>query len=249
MGGLPLSSPVPAAASWKKIQPGNGERPVTYRSLWADHHLEVMMGSMDRPASEPVGTPQGDGPVHRWVDRWGSVICFVWGFAEGTLFFIIPDVAVGLVGLLRPRRALRAAAWAVAGALVGGLALFVITQAVGQPMLDVINGVPAIPDRMLNRADDDLGLHGGGAMIEGVFVGIPYKVYVVEMALRGWSLLSVLAWTVPARTVRFVGTGLVSAAVGLMLRRLLAQRPRLGLAGYTAVWTLIYVVYWRTTGF
>ena len=50
---------------------------------------------------------------------------FAWGFAEATLFFVVPDVWLTLIAVRRGLRpALVACGWALAGALAGGLAMY-----------------------------------------------------------------------------------------------------------------------------
>ena len=57
--------------------------------------------------------------------RWpGTVLVFLWGFAEGTLFFILPDVPLSFVALFLPRRALLHMAAIVAGAVLAGAVMF-----------------------------------------------------------------------------------------------------------------------------
>ena len=45
------------------------------------------------------------------------LIAFVWGMAEATFFFVVPDVYLGFIALLHPRRALMATMMAVGGAI------------------------------------------------------------------------------------------------------------------------------------
>src|SRR6185295_6371406 len=51
--------------------------------------------------------------------RW-SFAAFVWGLAEATLFFVVPDVFLTVVALARPSRLVRCCLWAAAGASLGG---------------------------------------------------------------------------------------------------------------------------------
>src|SRR2546426_560623 len=104
-------------------------------------------------------------PLGAWLDRWGTLACFLWGIAEAMVFFIVPDIIVGLVALYRPRKALRAAAAAIGGALLGGLALYLIARAIGPGMRTFVDGVPAIPHRMFPQAQRELTAHGGAAMV------------------------------------------------------------------------------------
>src|SRR5437667_439728 len=58
----------------------------------------------------------------RAASPWAARVGLLWGFAEATLFFIVPDVLLGAVALFAPRAAPRLLAFTLAGALVGFLA-------------------------------------------------------------------------------------------------------------------------------
>ncbi len=45
----------------------------------------------------------------------------IWGFAEATFFFIVPDVLLTLIALKNWRLATRACLWSLGGALIGGV--------------------------------------------------------------------------------------------------------------------------------
>lgn len=179
-----------------------------------------------------------------WLDRSSLVLCALWGFAEATLFFVVPDVAVGAVGLFRPRRALLAAAAAVAGAVVGGISLCILGLTLGQEIRQVMDAVPAITPAMIDAAREGLLDRGGFAMFIGVSEGIPYKVYASEWAVLGWGLPALVAWTIPARAFRIFLVALVAAAVGALFRGSISRRPTGWGAAYSSLWITFYVAYW-----
>ena len=72
-----------------------------------------------------------------WLGRFGLVLAAVWGFSEATLFFIVPDVIVGLIALHHPRKALWAGGAAVAGACVGGALLYAVGSQIGADLRSV----------------------------------------------------------------------------------------------------------------
>ena len=186
--------------------------------------------------------------IARWLDRWGTAASFVWGFAEATLFFIVPDVIVGAVALVAPRKALRAAAAAVAGAVVASVALFAWANAWGQTARAAIAAVPAVHPWMFADAARGLADHGGVVMITSAFTGIPYKVWAFEMVVENWTLPSLMAWTIPARALRL---GLVAGGAGLVGwfgRRRIMVGPWLVLGVWLAIWVAIYVEYWTRVG-
>jgi hypothetical protein len=184
-----------------------------------------------------------------WLERWGIAASFAWGLAEATLFFIVPDVIVGAVALVAPRKAVRAAGAAVAGAVAGGAVLFVWAQVSEPSVRAAIDGVPAVPARMFVEAGRALAENGGVVMLAAAFTGIPYKVWALEMIVRGWSLPSLAAWTIPARAVRLGLVAGVAALVGWLARRQIARRPWPALGVWLAFWVVVYVDYWTRVGF
>lgn len=199
------------------------------------------MGS-DQPSRAGTRLP-------RWLRAGAVAGSAAWGFAEATLFFIVPDVLLGAVGLVAPRRAPAAVSAAVAGALAGSLVLFGWVRGSEPSARETIDAVPAIPARMFDDAAIALEERGGAVMLASAFTGIPYKVWAVEMVAGGWSFASFLAWTLPARGIRFLLIGAGTALVGLMFRRRIAARPWVALAAWGAIWVAIYIEYWRRVGF
>lgn len=46
--------------------------------------------------------------IRRWIEKRGERLAFTWGVAEATVFFLVPDVAIGAVALFGLRRNLLA---------------------------------------------------------------------------------------------------------------------------------------------
>ena len=174
---------------------------------------------------------------------------FGWGLAEGTLFFIVPDVVVGAVSLLVPRKALRAAAAAVAGGVIGGILIFAWTHGSEASARAAIDTVPAIPASMFAEAKRSLVGHGGVVMLASAFTGTPYKVWALEMTALGWSLPSLIAWTIPARAIRLGGLAALMGFAGWAGRTTIGRHRRAALGAWFGVWVVVYAVYWTRTGF
>jgi len=176
-----------------------------------------------------------------WLTDWpGIALAFLWGFAEGTLFFILPDVPLSLAAMFRPRRALLHLAAIVAGALLGGMVMF-SWSARGPTVRHAVAHVPLVNPAMFERAESDYREFGIWAVGMGPLRGIPYKVYAVE-APEHSGLQSFLLVTIPARAWRLVAVWLVFAGAGLLLRKL--GRASVAAALHATVWIVVYVVYW-----
>ena len=180
-------------------------------------------------------------PWANWLTRWpGIALAFLWGFAEGTLFFILPDVPLSLAAMLRPRRALIHLAAIVAGALLAGAVMF-SWSARGPTARYAVAHVPLVAPAMFQRAESDYREFGIWAAIMGPVRGIPYKVYAVE-APEHSNLQSFLMVTIPARIWRLLVVWVVFAGTGLLLRKL--ARASLAPALHALFWIVVYVLYW-----
>jgi hypothetical protein len=95
-------------------------------------------------------------PWANWLtSRPGIALAFLWGFAEGTLFFILPDVPLSLTAMFRPRRALLHVAAIVAGAVLAGAVMFSWSakrwSAHGPTARQVVAHVPLVTPAMFER--------------------------------------------------------------------------------------------------
>jgi hypothetical protein len=180
-------------------------------------------------------------PWADWLTGWpGIALAFLWGFAEGTLFFILPDVPLSLAAMLRPRRALMHVAAIVAGAVLAGGAMFSLSAS-GPGARYAVGQVPLVTSAMFERAENDYREYGVWATALGPVRGIPYKVYAVE-APEHSRLLSFLAVTVPSRIWRLLVVWLGFSGAGLLLRKL--GRASLAPAIHASFWIVLYIGYW-----
>ena len=184
--------------------------------------------------------------VERLLGRPGLWLAFTWGLAEGTLFFIVPDVIVTLAAMFRPRRALLHASAAVGGALLAGALMYGWASAAPASARAAVDTVPFVSTEMFATVQQDFEAEGLWAVFKGPRLGIPYKVYAVQAPGR-LPLATFLLATAPARFERFILTWAGFAVLGLLMKRVIQARPR-ALAGVHAVlWTAFYAYYWAVT--
>lgn len=166
----------------------------------------------------------------------------LWGFAEATLFFVVPDVLLSFAVLKRGwRRAIVAAGAATAGAVVGGGLMYLWGRqdaAGAQAALDL---VPAIAPPMIAAVRQAMLNAWPTELFAGAVSGVPYKIYAVEAGARGLDLVAFLGASIVARFARFAGTILLTE----LGRRLLvaADRARWRMPLLAAFWLCLYGVY------
>ena len=165
----------------------------------------------------------------------------LWGFAEATVFFLVPDVLLSAIALRRKRLAYFACLVAVAGALPGGGAMYAWGERDAAGARRFLDRLPAISARMIERVGREVEGSGALSLFVGPTRGTPYKIYAVESGARSLPLAPFLAVSVPARLIRFA---LVVALAAFCARRLFPGAPPARLyAAWLVAWTAFYGLY------
>ena len=169
-------------------------------------------------------------------------IAALWGFAEATLFFIVPDVWLTWVVVRHGwRRGAVASLAACGGALLGGAVMFAWGVANAEAARDVLERLPAIAPEMIAATARDLQYATLWPLIEGGFRGVPYKIYAVEAGATGTNFLVFMTATIPARLLRFwAAIVIVTAMAGLLRRRL---KMNAVIAIFAVCWFGFYAFY------
>ena len=198
---------------------------------------------------KPVATVEAAAPENRtaWAD-WlagtpGTVIALLWGFAEGTLFFVVPDVVISLAAILRPRSAWRHVAAAIVGAVLGGAVLFSWSVRDPHGAIEAVARVPFVRQRMLDEVHTGYTQRGMVALFLGPLFGTPYKIYAVEAPKFERESAFLLA-TAPARGERFLLVWGAFGWAGVLLRRRLRHTDAQLAIVCIGFWVVLYSCYW-----
>jgi hypothetical protein len=169
------------------------------------------------------------------------IAALLWGLAEATLFFIVPDVLLSLVAVHNRRRALHACLWAVGGALIGGTVMHTWGAANPAAVVAALAAVPAIDPPMIESVSAELETFGAAAAFIGPIRMVPYKIYAAMAPATGVGLPVFLLLSLPARLLRFVGIVLAAGWVLPRITARLSTSQRLWLLGLS--WAGFYAVY------
>jgi membrane protein YqaA with SNARE-associated domain len=82
---------------------------------------------------------------------WSVWAGFIWGFAEATLFFIVPDVLLTFIALYSFRRSVKVLASILLGALAGGTLMFYAGQRSPDQAKAVVLRVPFVSPAMFEK--------------------------------------------------------------------------------------------------
>ena len=168
---------------------------------------------------------------------------FLWGVAEGTLFFLVPDVILTYVGLRRGYKAAAIASlFAAFGAACGGLILYAWSAQAPEAATAAVMAVPAISDAMNAGAQRDITSLGWfSAALLGPLTSTPYKVYAVLAPRFDVNVFFFAVASVLVRLPRFLVVSLVVTFAGRILSRSLSARTRLLVL--TAAWVAFYAAF------
>jgi membrane protein YqaA with SNARE-associated domain len=172
-----------------------------------------------------------------------NLAAFLWGVAEATLFFFVPDVILSYIGVRQgPRAAAKASLIAAIGAATGGVIMYLWSQADPAAARAAVEVVPAISAEMIARAQVAMSGDWFGATLFGPLTSTPYKVYAILAPSSGVPVWAFALASIIARLPRFLGVGIGVALIAAYLRRRkLPERTILGiLAG---CWVVFYLVF------
>lgn len=173
----------------------------------------------------------------------GILLAFVWGLAEATFFFVVPDVFLSLAAILGGWRTWRHILAAVCGAFLGGALLFQWAEVKPAQARASVLRVPFIRESMFNTVEEGLRRQGISAVFFGSVTGIPYKLYAFE-APTFFCQRDFLLATPPARAVRFLAVWFAFGGIAAWLRKRRNWRmPQLTRA-YAVFWIAVYAFYW-----
>jgi membrane protein YqaA with SNARE-associated domain len=175
-----------------------------------------------------------------------ALVAFLWGLAEATFFFIVPDVFTSRLVLKNTRHGFLACLWCMAGALPGGALLYFLGQNphVQGNLVEAMGYLPGISDALTRQAGSGLMEHGLVSLFIGVLAGIPYKLYALQAAWAGAGLGAFLLVSAAARLGRFVIVTGLTWLLGCKLLRNLSLATQLRI--HAGSWIVFYVIYfWR----
>jgi membrane protein YqaA with SNARE-associated domain len=171
-----------------------------------------------------------------------DIAAFIWGVAEATLFFFVPDVVLSYIGLkCGVKDAARASVIAALGAAVGGAIMFLWSQSDPPAARAAVLAVPAISEFMFLNAGHGMFSNWLLATFLGPLSSTPFKVYAVLAPHFGVSLAPFALASIFARLPRFLVIGCGVALIGRWLEPRFGRKALLWLLG--AAWIAFYAVF------
>ncbi|GMR16356.1 MAG: hypothetical protein BMS9Abin31_0686 [Gammaproteobacteria bacterium] len=170
----------------------------------------------------------------------------IWGVAEATVFFIVPDVWLSIVGRNKLRVGLIACFYSLAGALIGGVFMYYWGSTDQHSANQFLDKIPAINSELIKDVNHQLIEQGLVAVLFGPLSGTPYKIYAVQVAGQGLSIWIFMLISIIARLMRFtLVTSLCHYALKIV-NRVIDKKYNLKIL--LAGWFAFYLFYFTVMG-
>lgn len=146
-----------------------------------------------------------------------NLIGFLWGFLEATIFFIVPDVYLtGVVLKANNKKTFEVFLYCLFGAALGGALVYYFACIYSSQTLSWLGWIPGISGKLIQDVRLSIASQGLLTMFQGMFQGVPYKLFAAAWGEKGGNFLSFILLSVLARGSRF----LVSMLATVFLRDL-----------------------------
>lgn len=175
--------------------------------------------------------------------RSQAFVAGLWGFAEGTIFFVVPDVCVTCFALFSFKESAKALQSAVLGALIAGVLMYALASCDYQLARRIVLSVPFVSQPLLDQSRADYLQHAWLATVYAPLSGIPYKVFAIE-AVQYIGILPFVFASILARFGRIGAAWGLAALIRVCFKRTIDMRPRLFLAIHFLFWSVFYSWYW-----
>lgn len=170
------------------------------------------------------------------------IAAMLWGFAEATAFFVVPDVLLTSAVLIGGVAfALRLAGWAAGAAVIGGMIMYFWGASDAPAARDMLLTVPLVGPDLLLRVDAEMTGAWPQNVFTGALSGAPYKIYAVEAGAQEINVLAFAVVSFMARFARF-SIAIALTAAGFALARAVGLGS-LRAPGLAAIWAGIYLLY------
>jgi membrane protein YqaA with SNARE-associated domain len=167
-------------------------------------------------------------------------IALLWGFAEATLFFIVPDVWISIVALTSLHDGLLACVYALIGAILGGIVMYRRGKLDLKAVNDFMVRIPAIRPRDIQDVQASLQKSGVFAILLGPLLGIPYKIYAANSSTV-ISIFNLIMISIPARVIRFLLIAVITNKLSNTTMSHLSHTQKI--EAILAFWAISYSVY------
>jgi membrane protein YqaA with SNARE-associated domain len=167
---------------------------------------------------------------HRHAAGWLALFAFM----EASFFPVPPHPLLGLMCLAEPKKAIRFAAIATAGSVLGGLLGYAIGHllfdSVGQQLIDLLGMHDSFP-----KAACYLRRYGVEIIVVKGATPIPFKLLTITAGFIGMALGPFILASIVSRSISFMIVGVLFRLFGAPIKRFIDKYLALVTVGFVAL--------------
>ena len=172
-----------------------------------------------------------------------NVISFMWGMAEASIFFIVPDVALSFIAMRYGfKAAFKGLLWVLVGALIGGIGMYWLGRFFPDKIYRFLDWIPGISPELIGIVEAQISRHQSLALYIGPFKGIPYKIYTARWGMLGENVAVMVLVSIFARGLRFFSTAALAYYAGIFLKRVFKSKSA-PMVALILFWVFFYIFY------
>lgn len=175
------------------------------------------------------------------------LIAALWGFAEASFFFFLPDIYLSRIAIISSSRAIKACFITAIAACLGGSLMYLWGYTDSATAYHFLTFIPAIYPKMITQAIQSLTPNPWNALLLAPFKGIPYKIYAVAFGASRINFLAFLIISFVARLLRFLLITLIAICLVALLKQHIKQKTLIYF--HLFIWTIIYIGYFTLVSF
>ena len=170
------------------------------------------------------------------------LIASLWGLAEATFFFFIPDIYLTRIALRNPTLAFQLCFVTALAACVGGIAMYSWGNVDYQSASLFLTTIPAIYPKLIQTVITNTHTHPFYSLFIAPMQGIPYKIYAVAIGASHLSLGIFIVVSFVARLLRFI----LTTGIAVLIKHLLRKKSQVLPTLHCITWIIIYLIYFTT---
>ncbi len=176
-------------------------------------------------------------------------VAFLWGLAESSLFFIVPDVWLTIISRHKlDKTKYQSIGFAILGALVGGTLIYWLGWLYPRQILDLIAQIPGINWLLVRKVQFQVDNRGLLALMLGPLQGIPYKIFAAQWGINHGNLIWFWIISIPARGIRFAATAVLTRFIWIYGERRIKYWNKIDLLLLISFWVFFYLYYFHHFG-
>lgn len=192
---------------------------------------------------------ENENVIKERFQAWQVPIAFLWGLAEASFFFIVPDVWLTIISRHKlDKMKYRSIGFAILGALVGGTLIYWLARFYPRLVTDLLAQVPGINSILVRKVQVQVKNKGLLALIFGPLQGIPYKIYAAQWGIDYGNLAWFWLASVPARGIRFLVTAVLTRFIWICAAKWVKFWNKIDLYLLVSFWISFYLWYFRRFG-